>query len=94
MLRLDIIQQNPAFASAITWFGVIVLALVAALTAGLWVVVARGRARRNAQDFDDSASDPGLEALRHERLVVRPSGAPGAVEVEIERTGESEPTDR
>jgi len=91
MLRLSIIVQNPAMASAITTFGVILLALVAAMILGLWVVVARGRARRDAEDFDESASD--LEALRHERLVRQPSdGSQAAVVAELERTGESGPT--
>jgi hypothetical protein len=90
MLRLNIIQQNPALASAITWFGMILLAVMAVLIVALWVVVARGRARRDARDFDQSASDPGLEALRHERLVVQPGGPQGDVEAELERT---EPTD-
>ena len=93
MLRLSIIVQNPAMASAITLFGVIVLALVAALILGLWVVVARGRARRDAEDFDESASGSDLEALRHERLVRQPSdGSQAAVVAELERTGESGPT--
>jgi len=93
MLRLNIIQQNPALASAITSFGMILLAVMSVLILALWVVVARGRARRNARDFEESASDPGLDALRHERLVVRPGGPQGDVEVELERTGNAEPTD-
>jgi hypothetical protein len=95
MLRLAIIARNPALTSAITSFGMIVLALVAVLIVGLWVVVARGQARRNIRDFDDSASDPGLDALRHERLVVRNSRGPqDAVESEFERTGGVESTNR
>jgi hypothetical protein len=97
MLRLAIIARNPALTSAITSFGMILLALMAVMIVGLWVVVARGRARRDARDFDESASDPGLEALRHERLVVTPSRAPGDphadVEAQLERTEASEPTD-
>jgi hypothetical protein len=84
MLTLCVIDANPAGASAVTWFGVIVLALVAAVVVGLWVVAAGKLARGNDSDLDESADDPGLEALRHRRLVVRrPRGRQAAVVAEL-----------
>ncbi len=98
MLRLNIVQHNPEVANLVTSFGFVLLALVAALTLALWIVVARGRARRDIQDFDASDADSGLEALRHERLVVRPSATPAepqaAVVAELEPTGESDSAGR
>jgi len=92
MLRLNIVLQNPAVTSVITWFGVIVLAVVAALIVALWVVVVRGRASRDIRDFDDSANDPAIEDLRHTRLVVQSSGGPqDAVVAQLERTSEPDP---
>jgi hypothetical protein len=96
MLTLDIIVQNPGGADAIVLANIAVLAVVAALVAGLWVVVARGRARRDIRDFDESASDRDLQALRHRRLVVlpgrKPRGPQAPVVSELEPTGEPEPT--
>jgi len=91
MLRLNVIVHNPAGDGAITWFGVVLLALVAAMIVALWVVVARQLARR---PDDESDSDSGLETLRHLKLVVRRSGSrrePQApVVAELEPDGESE----
>ena len=96
MLRLNVVVQNPAAASALDWFGVVLFVLLAALVVALWIVVARGRARRNVKDFDDSASDRGLQALRHRRLVVRPArkprGSQAAVVAELDPIAEPEPT--
>jgi hypothetical protein len=95
MLKLDIVQHNPAIADLLTAFGVVLLAAVAALTLGLWLVVVRGRARRQIREFNDSASDSGIEALRHERLVARPTPAAqapqGVVVADLERTEEPDP---
>jgi len=96
MLRLDVIVQDPAAASAFAWFGGALFALLAALAIGLWIVVARGRARRDIRDFDDSAADPGLEALRHRRLVLlrarKPRGPHATVVAKLEPTDAPEPT--
>jgi hypothetical protein len=90
MLTLGVINVNPAGASAITWFGVIVLALVAVVVVGLWVVVA-GRLARN-RDNDPDSDDPGVDALRHLRFVVRRQRGPkGAVVAELEPDSPSNP---
>jgi|SRR5580698_8742143 hypothetical protein len=90
MLRLSIIVQNPAADSAITWFGVGMLALLAAVIVGVWVVAARRLAHH-----DENDSDPALETLRHRKLVVlrsrKPRGPQAVVVTELEPTGESEP---
>jgi hypothetical protein len=90
MLKLNLIVQNSAGEGVVTWFGIVSLALLAIVIAGLWVVVATGPAR------GESADDRGLKALRRRRLVVRssrrPRGAQGAVVSELERAGESGPT--
>jgi hypothetical protein len=95
MLRLSVIVHNPAADSAITWIGMIILALLAAGIGALWLVLASGHWRR---DDDEDASDPGLEALRRRRLVVRRArkspGPQGAVVSELDPTPESEPTGR
>ena len=84
MLTLSIIDVNPAGASAITWFGVIFLALVAAIVVGLWVVVAGRLARGSDSDLNDSTDNPGLEALRRRRLIIRrPRGRQAAVVAEL-----------
>jgi hypothetical protein len=94
MLRLNVIVQNPAGASVVIWFGV-VLVLVITLIVVLGVTLSLARARR---DDDDDGSDPGLEAMRHRRLVVlrsRKSRGPQAVVVsELDPAGDSEPTSR
>jgi hypothetical protein len=94
MLRLNLIVHNPVGDSVITWIGVIILAVLAAMVAALWVAIARRTVRP-----DDGASDPGLEGLRRRRLVVLPSRKsrdPEAVVVsELDpSTSESEPTAR
>jgi hypothetical protein len=93
MLRFNLIVHNPAGDSAITWIGVIIVAVLAAMIVALWVAIAR-----RAVHPDDSASDPGLEVLRHRRLVVlhpRKSRDPEAPVVsELDPTGESESTSR
>jgi hypothetical protein len=93
MLRLNLIVHNPAGDSVITWIGVIILALLAALILALWVVLARRTVHP-----DEGAIDPGLEVLRHRRLVVLPSrkspDPQAAVVSELDPTGESEPTGR
>jgi hypothetical protein len=97
MLRLGIITHNPSGTGLITSIGMISLAFVAVVIAGLWIVVVLGRARRAAQDVDDSASERGLEALRHLRLVRRsrtPSGSQAAIVAELEPVDESEPVGR
>jgi hypothetical protein len=76
MPRLDTIVHNPAAASAVTLSDAALLVLLALMAVGLWVVVARGQARRAIRDFDESASDRGLEALRRRRLVVRRAPRP------------------
>jgi hypothetical protein len=89
MLRLNIIVQNPAAASAVTWFGIILVLLIALIVA-LGIVLSLGRGRR---DDDDGATDPGLETMRHRRLVVLRSrksrGPQAAVVSELEPTEES-----
>ncbi len=96
MPRLDTIVHNPAAASAVTLSDAALLVLLALMAVGLWVVVARGQARRAIRDFDESASDRGLEALRRRRLVVRrgprPHGPQDAVVAELEAAEEPEPT--
>ena len=93
MLSLGVIVNNPVGATAITWIGVVILGLLAAVIVALWVVLAR-----RSVHPDDGASDPGLEALRHRRLVVRRSRKsrdPDAPVVsELDPTGDSEPTGR
>jgi len=69
MLRLSLIVHNPAGDSAITWLGVIPLALVALMVVGLWVVVVSRRARP-----DETADDRGLKTLRRLKLIVRRPG--------------------
>jgi hypothetical protein len=95
MLKLIIIEQNPAAATALTWFGVIFLALVAATIVGVWIAAAL-RARRGLEGEADNAANPALEGLRRMRLVVRrsrkPSGTQAAVVSELEPDGESQPT--
>jgi hypothetical protein len=90
MLRLDIIVRNPVADSAITWFGVGMLALLAAVIVGAWVVAAR---RLGSHDENDS--NPALETLRRRKLVVlrprKPRGPHAVVVTELEPTGESEP---
>jgi hypothetical protein len=94
MLRLAVIVHNPLADSAVTWFGIVLVLLIASIVV-LGLVLAMGRARR---DGGDDASDPGLEAMKHRRLVVlrpRKSGNPqGAVVSELDPTGESEPAGR
>ena len=86
MLTLGVINVNPAGASAITWFGLIILALLAVVVVGLWVVVA-GRLARN-RDNDPDSDDPGLDALRQQHLVVRRQGGQkDAVVAELEPDG-------
>ena len=91
MLTLGLIVQNPTGAAAITWVGIVILALLAALLVGLWVFVARGLVHR-----DEDAGDPALEALRHRKFVVRrsrkTSGPQAAVVAELDPDGEAEPT--
>jgi hypothetical protein len=91
MFTLGLIVRNPAGAAAITWVGVVILALLAALLAGLWVFVAR-----ELVTHDENPGDPALEALRHRKFVVlrsRKARGPQATDVaELEPTGESEPT--
>ena len=91
MFRLAVIIHNPLADSAVTWFGIVVVSLTALIVV-IGLVLAMGHARR---DGGDEASDPGLEAMRHRRLVVlRPgkSRTPQAAVVsELDRTGESEP---
>jgi len=95
MLQLAIIANNPAGSNVITWLGMVVLALVAAVTLGLWVFVAGGRARRAAQNAEETADDRSLETLRHQRLVAQPSPGPqGAVVAEFEPDDEAAPTER
>ena len=93
MLKLIIIEQNPAAAAALTWFGVIVLALVAATIVGVWIAVAL-RAGHKLEDQDENAANPALEGLRRMRLVVRrprkPLGTQAAVVSDLEPTGETE----
>jgi len=93
MLRLALIVQNPAATSVITWVGMVILGLLAAMIIALWVVLAR-----RSVHPDEGASDPGLEVLRHRRLVVLPSrkspDPEGPVVSELDPTGESEPTGR
>ncbi len=87
MLKLIIIEQNPAAAAALTWFGVIFLALVAATIVGVWIAVAF-RAGHRLEGQDENAADPALEGLRRMRLVVRrsrkPRGSQTAVVSELE----------
>jgi hypothetical protein len=74
MLRLSVIVHNPLGDSAITWLGIVPLALVALMVVGLWVVVVSRRARP-----DEAPDDRGLEALRRFKLIVRrPGGRRGA----------------
>jgi hypothetical protein len=91
MLRLDLIVRNPAGETAITWIGVVILALLAAMLVGLWVLAARVRTLP-----DENAGDPALDALRHRKFVVRRSAnaaGPQAVDVaELDPDGESEPS--
>jgi hypothetical protein len=98
MPRLLIIAQNATGVSVITSLGVILLAGVAVVILALWIAVVLVRARRGVEDPDDAASERGLEALRHWRLVSRrPPTAPGsqsAVVAEFEPTGDSDPTTR
>jgi hypothetical protein len=93
MLRLAVIVHNPLADSAVTWFGVVLVLLTASIVV-LGLVLGMGRARR---DGDDGTVDPGLEAMRHRRLVVlrpRKSARPQATVVsELDRTGE-EPAPR
>ena len=89
MLRLNLIIQNPTGEAAITWIGVTMLALLAALLVALWIFVVRARAHR------ESPGDPALDALRHRKFVVRRSAKAGtqAVDVaELDPDDESEPT--
>jgi hypothetical protein len=91
MLRLCLIVQNPAATSAITWIGMVIVALSAAVIVALWVFLARRTVHP-----DDGVDDPGLEVLRHRRLVVLPArkarGQQAAVLSELDPTSESEPT--
>ena len=91
MLRLNLIVHNPIGDSAITWIGVIIVALSAAAIVALWLALAR-----NTVKPDDGASGPGLEALRHRRLVVLPartsSGPKDVVVSELDPAGKSETT--
>jgi hypothetical protein len=90
MLRLSLIVQNPAAETAITWIGVIILGVLAALLVFLWIFVVKAGAHR------ESAADPALDALRHRKLVPRrsaKSAGPQATEVlELEPDSESGPT--
>jgi hypothetical protein len=92
MLKLIVIEQNPAAAVAVTWFGVILLALVAVTIVGVWIVAAF-RARELPEE---NAADPALEGLRRMRLVVRRAhksrGPQAAVVSELEPAGEPEQT--
>jgi hypothetical protein len=72
MLIPAVIVHDTAAASVLTGFGVIVFAFIAALTVALWVVVARGKARQEARDFDDSESDPALAKVRRRPIVFLP----------------------
>jgi hypothetical protein len=72
MLIPAVIVRDTAAASVLTGFGVIVFAFVAVLTVALWVVVARGQARQNARDFDDSQNDPALAKMRRRPIVFLP----------------------
>jgi hypothetical protein len=90
MLTLGVINVNPTGTSAITWFGMIVLALLAVVVAGLWVFIARRLARNRAEDPD--SDDPSLDALRQQHLVVHePEGKPGAVVAELEPDAPADP---
>ena len=83
MLTLGVINVNPAGASAITWFGVIVLSLLAVVVVGLWVVMAKRLARN--RDDDPDSDDPSLDALRRLHLKVRrPRGGQATVVAELE----------
>ena len=95
MLPLNLVQANPTGASVITWLGLIVLALVAAVAVSVWVIVARRVANRAEDGLAAADDDASLEALRHTRLVVQsddnPLG-PEAVEVlTLEHTDEPDP---
>jgi hypothetical protein len=71
MLTLAVVDANVTGANVVTWFGIFILAIVAAVVVGVWLAVARELARRSAGHRDDDADDPGLEALRHRHLLVR-----------------------
>jgi hypothetical protein len=73
MLTFALVDAPATAASAITWFGVIVIALVGVMIVAVWIALA-GRLARRAAHPDDGAEDRGLEALRHEHLVVRSKG--------------------
>jgi hypothetical protein len=75
MLRPIVIVQDSAAAMALTTWGLAGLVMVAVVSLALWIVVARGRARREIKDFDTSANDPALRALRQEDLVVQDAPA-------------------
>ena len=69
----------------------VILAVLAVMIVSLWVFVA-GRGVRGSEDD----GDPGVERLRHLKLVVRssrtPRGSQDAVVAELEPIGESDPT--
>ena len=99
MLKLNIIEHNPAGAIAVTWFGVIFVSLVAVIIVGVWFFAVF----RAGQDLGDlNADDPALERLRHRRFVVRRPRRPRGTQAnrgiqanivsELEPAGESEPT--
>jgi len=94
MLKLALIASNSAGTSVIALLGMIMLALVAAVTLGLWVFVASRQAGRARREAEASADDESLETLRHRRLVVQPAAGPqGAVVAELQPTDEAAPAD-
>ncbi|HEX3920149.1 MAG TPA: hypothetical protein VHW60_22650 [Caulobacteraceae bacterium] len=90
MPRLAIVQDTFA-ATVLTTFGLVVLAMIAVVSVGLWVVVARGRARREIKAFDDPTDDP-VGALRQEDLVVQDTPSPkDTVVAQLVRTPQTPP---
>jgi hypothetical protein len=81
MLTFAIVNANPVGADAVTAFGVFILVLVAAVVVGVWIAVARQLAQRGAADVNEDVEGPGLEALRHQHLVVQPTQDRQASEV-------------
>jgi hypothetical protein len=94
MLTFAIVNANPAGADAVTAFGVLILAVVAAVVIGVWIGAARQFAHRNDADLNEDVDDPGLEALRHQHLVVQPKrGRQAAEVVELVPDGPDSQTD-